>query len=44
MVVFNFLPKHFRRWQQPMNAILSLCDFRVTGRDTQTLSALIEKM
>ena len=43
VVAFGILPQNFGRWTGPMSAILSLYYCRMSGRDTQTLPAVIKK-
>ena len=43
MVTFTFYAQNFGRWEGPTNPILSLYDSWLSGRDTETLLAVIPK-
>ena len=43
VVAFGFLFQNFGRWQGPMNVVSSLNDCRLSGKDIQSLPAVVEK-
>ena len=44
VVAFGFLPQNFGRWRGPTNAILSFCDCKFSGGDTQTTLLLFHSL